>query len=95
MSLNNFISYLQQILSMVNPKDKYSVALGKSALSATIALAMASEKIDYQTERAMMLAEHQYDQLVENAKDFAGKPGKFEENEKRRRRLLMAISPGC
>ena len=95
MSLNNFISYLQQILSMIDPKDKYSVALGKNALSATIALAMASGKVDAKTEHVMKIAEHQYLYLAENAKDFTGKPGKFEENEKRRRRLLMAISPIC
>ncbi len=95
MSLNNFISYLQQILSMIDPKDKYSVALGKSALNATIALALASGKVDGLTHRAMMLAEGEYKYLAENARDFAGKPGKFDENEKRRRRLLMVISPSC
>ena len=95
MSLNNFISYLQQILSMIDPKDYYSVALGKTALSATIALAMASGKVDALTEHAMMRAEGQYFCLAENAKDFSGKPGKFEENERRRRRLLMTLSPGC
>lgn len=95
MSLYNFISYLQQILSMIDPKDRYSVALGKNALSATIALAMASGKVDALTEHAMMRAEGQYFWLAENAKDFSGKPGKFEENERRRRRLLMTLSPGC
>lgn len=95
MSLNNFISYLQQILSMIDPEDKYSVALGKNALSVTIALAVASGKVDAKTEQVMRIAEHQYRYLAENAKDFSGKPGKFEENEKRRRRLLTVISPGC
>lgn len=95
MSLNNFISYLQQLLSMIDPKDSYSVALAKGALSSTIALAIASEKIDGQTHRAMIIAQNQFDYLAENAKDYKGKPGKYDENEKRRRRLLMAISPSC
>lgn len=95
MSINNFIAYLQQILSMIDSKDKYSVALGEAALNATIALAQASEKIDEETYRAMMIAQREYRYLAENAKDYAGKPGRFDENEKRRRRLLMAISPSC
>ena len=52
MSLNIFISYLQQLLSMINPNNKYSVAMGKNALSATIALAIISDKIDGKTHRA-------------------------------------------
>lgn len=95
MSLDNFISYLQQILSMINPKDKYSVALGKSALSTTIALAISSEKVDPLTHRTMMRAEDQFEFLAQSAKDFAGKPGDFDGNEKRRRRLLMSITPSC
>ena len=95
MSINNFLSYLQQILTMINPKDKYSVALGKSALSATIALAIASGKIDMETRRAMMIAENRFEYLAGNAEDFAGKPGDLVMNRKRRRRLLMVLTPGC
>ena len=95
MSLNNFISYLQQILSMIDPNDPYSVALGKTALSATIRLAEVSEKAGPQTIRAMRIAENQFQYLAENAKDFAGTPGRYEENERRRHRLLMTVSPSC
>ena len=95
MSLNNFASYLQQILSMIDPNDPYSVALGKAALSATILLAETSHKADSLTLRAMRSADNQFQYLAENAKDFAGKPGQYEENEKRRRRLLMCITPSC
>ncbi len=95
MSLNNFISYLQQILTMVDPKDKYSIALAKSALMSTIALAEASGKVDFQTQRAMRLAEMKFEQLVENAADYAGKPGKYEENERKRNRLKMSIACTC
>ena len=95
MSLNNFISFLQQILTMVNSNDKYSVAFGKSVLSSTIAFAVASEKIDYRTERIMWSAECRFNFLVENAKDYSGKPGNYHENEKRRRRLLMTLEPSC
>ncbi len=95
MTLSNFLSYLQQLLSMVDPRDKYSIALAKNALTATTSLAMASVKADAQTFRAMHAAEREFDYLVENARDFIGKPGDYNENEKRRRRLLMVISPSC
>ena len=95
MSIDNFISYLQQLLSMIDPKDKYSLALAKSALTSTVNLAIASGRIDAQTHRAMVTAVNIFDFLAENAADFAGKPGKYLENEKRRHRLLMSISPSC
>lgn len=95
MSLNNFLSYLQQLLSMIDPKNKYSVALAKGALSSTVSLAIASGKIDGQTERIMRAANTMFEYLAENAKDYAGKPGKFDENERRRHRLLMSLSPSC
>ena len=95
MSLANFISYLQQLLSMVDPKNKYSVGLAKNALSATIALARASKKADPITIRAMVSAEKEFENLVEHAEDFAGVPGKFKENEQKRHRLEMMLVPHC
>ncbi len=95
MSLNNFLSYLQQLLSMVDPKNRYSVELGKIALSSTVFLARTSQKLDAQTERCMITADKMFEHLAKNAQDFAGKPGKYQENEKRRRRLLMVLSPSC
>ncbi len=95
MSLNNFLSYLQQLLSMIDPKNEYSVALAKGALSSTVALAIASGKIDGQTERVMRAANTMFEYLAENTKDYAGKPGKYDENERRIHRLLMSLSPSC
>ncbi len=95
MSLKNFIAYLQQLLSMIDPEDEYSIALGKNALSATIALARVSGKADPLTLRAMIRADAQFHDLARNAKDFAGVPGKFLENEQKRTRLEMALIPHC
>lgn len=95
MSLANFISYLQQLLSMVDPKNKYSIGLAKNALSATISLARASGKADPITIRAMVSAEYEFQNLVEHAKDFAGSPGKYKENEQKRKRLEMMLVPHC
>ena len=38
MSFDNFLSYLQQLLSMVDPKNEYSIALAKTALFNTYML---------------------------------------------------------
>lgn len=95
MSLKNFIAYLQQLLTMINPKDQYSIGLAKTALSATISLATASGKVDAVTRRAMNFAVNQFDYLVEHAKDFAGIPGNFKENEQKRQRLEMMLVPHC
>ena len=95
MSLKNFIAYLQQLLSMIDPEDKYSIALAKNALAATIALAKASGKADPITLRTMTRAEDDFNYLVRNAKDFAGVPGKYLENEQKRHRLEMALTPHC
>ena len=95
MTLSNFLSFLQQLLSMIEPRDKYSVALAKNALSATVALARESGKADAETVRAMVRAEEEFEYLAENARDFIGRPGEYNENEKRRRRLSMMLIPSC
>ena len=95
MSLDNFISYLQQLLTMIDKDDAYSVALGKQALLSIIALARISGKADAMTMHCMISAEHEFDYLVQNAQDFVGKPGQYLENKQRRRRLRLALLPSC
>ena len=95
MSLNSFIAYLQQLLSMVNPDNDHLIVIAKEALSATIALAEASGKIDSVTRRTMDRAEYQFDYLIEHARDFAGVPGRFKENEQKRQGLKMMLVPHC
>lgn len=95
MSLKNFIAYLQQLLTMIDPLNEYSVALAKNALSATIALAEVSGKADMPTRRAMRGAEAKFRYLAEHAQDFAGTPGNYKENEQKRQRLEMVVYPHC
>lgn len=95
MSLNNFLSYLQQLLTMVDPKNRHSISLAKTALSATIAMAVDSDKVDPRTYRVMVAAEENFSHLVDNARDFAGKPGDIAGNENRRHRLQMTLYPSC
>lgn len=95
MSLDNFLSFLQQLLSMVDSKNKYSIALAKVSLNSTVDLAIASGKVNALTHRVMYAAKEEFDDLVRNANDFAGKPGEYEENRNRRQRLLLVLRPGC
>ena len=95
MSMTGFIRYLQELLSMVNIRDDYSVALAKAALTSTVGLAIASKKVDPVTQHAMHRAVGLFEYLVENARDFVGKPGDYQGNEQKRRRLQLMLQPGC
>ncbi len=95
MSINNFISYLQQLLTMVDPNSAESIALAQKALDATVKLAMTSGKVNRDTATAMYRAQNYFVHLVENAEDFAGKPGRFQENEQKRHRLERMLVPHC
>ena len=95
MSLSNFIAYLQQLLTMVNPRDERTVDLAKEALQATVNLAFMSWKADPTTLRAMRHAVEKFSMLAMHANDFAGKPGHFKENEQKRRRLASVVLTHC
>ena len=95
MSLKSFLIYLQQLLTMVDSTNPYSVELAKSALRETFVLAKLSEMADGFTLRSMKNALDTFDQLVRNRDQFAGVPGEFQENEKKRRRLGMVLGPRC
>lgn len=75
MSLDNFLSFLQQLLSMVDPKNRASVELAKLSLRSIISLAETSRKVGLATLRLMHLAEAQFDFLVTHREDFVGVPG--------------------
>lgn len=95
MSEQNFLSFLQQILTMVDPKSRESVELCHNALSAVIELALASQKVNSHTLRMMRAADYMFMDLVEHSDHFAGKPGQYQENEHKRRRLANLIYPSC
>lgn len=95
MSLDNFLSFLQQIITMAESDDKASVALAKNALISVCALAQSSGKIEPMTRRVMACAEMRLELLILHKGDFAGKPGDYLGNQKKRHRLLNVLSPGC
>ena len=95
MSTRSFILFLQELLTMVDKDNPLSVQAARNALSSVIALARASKKADAITLRTMDRAETNFMVLVDHQEDFAGRPGSFTENEKKRRWLLHALTPGC
>lgn len=95
MTMDNFLSFLQQILTMVDPKDTCSVELARTALTTVCGLANSSKKSDAITYRSMMMAVREFDFLVANRKDFVGKPGEYQNNLNKRQRLAHMIMPGC
>ena len=95
MSHDNFLSYLQQLLSTVDPGNPCSVALGQTALDATVELVRASGKVDGYTIHLMVMAQDGFRHLVYHQKEYAGVPGEYKENEQKRRRLEMVLHPGC
>ena len=95
MTMENFLSYLQQLLSMVSMNNRESVVLAEAALENTIALAVNSGKVDPVTLRAMRTAQAKFRYLMIHKDDFEGKPGQYLENRKRRQRLSNVIVPGC
>lgn len=95
MTIDNFLSFLQQLLTMVDPKNECSIAIARNTLSGIITLASTSHKVEAITLRAMKMAEMEFDYLIENRNDFIGKPGQYELNNTRRHRLYHVIMPSC
>ena len=95
MTIDNFLSYLQQILSMVDKNDEKSVFQAKTALVSIAELVEYSGKADLMTRRYIQYAVAIFENLAEDADDYADKPGASTINIQRRNRLKMAICPSC
>lgn len=95
MSMDNFLSFLQQILTMVEPANESSAALAKAALTSVLGLARSSGKADAITIRSMMIAEREFEYLVRHKYDYAGVPGEYQKNQVKRQRLAHMIVPSC
>ena len=95
MSMDNFLCFLQQILTMVEPHNASSVALAKAALTTVLGLARSSGKADSITIRSMMIAEREFEYLVSHKADYLGVPGEYQKNQVKRQRLAHMIMPSC
>lgn len=95
MSLENYLMFLQQVITMTDPEDLSSRSLAKIAMESVLAMASRSHMSDPVTIRAMRTALTSFDFLMANRKDFAGKKGAYLENRAKRQRLEMALVPHC
>ena len=95
MSIENFLMFLQQVLTMTDPEDNASRALAKISLESVLAMAEKSGMSDPATLRTMRAALNAFGFLLSNKKDFAGKKGAYLENKAKRQRLMMALTPHC
>ena len=95
MTVDNFMAYLQQLLTIVDTGNKESVDLAKQALTATVALARLSQNVDDMTDHLMDVAVERFPYLIEHARDFAGEHGDVHLNMARRRTLELTLYPHC
>ena len=95
MTLDNFLSFLQQLITMTDPDNDASVALAKNALTSVSALARTANMVDPLTRRAMMKAEVRLEMFLHHREDFAGKPGEYMNNQHKRQRLRSYLAPEC
>lgn len=95
MSEFNFLSFLQQLLTMVDPKNPYSIATAKTALESVCTLANESGKAGAVVIREMDAAIHIFERLVDHREDFAGRAGEIDENKNKRARLRNVLFPSC
>ena len=84
MSLENFLIFLQQVITMTDPEDISARALAKISLESVFAMARKSGMADPHTIRVMHSAVESIEFLLSNKKDFAGKKGAFLENKTKR-----------
>ena len=96
MTVENFLSFLQQLLTIVNPNDQQSVNMVKSLLLDLKILSDHDTKtfgrLTYMTIAA---ANSQIDFLIEHSSEFAGKTGEYDANYKKRQRLHILLAPHC
>ena len=95
MSLDSFVRLLQELLTMVDPRDELSIECAKTTLRMVFALALKSGKADPFTMRCMDRAILIFEDLVRHRDDFIGKPGSFHTNNAKRQRLKNLLYPSC
>ena len=95
MSLENYLMFLQQVITMTDPHDVVSKALAKMSLESVMAMATKSDMADPITLRCMHAALIRFEFLMQHRDDFAGKKGAYLANKAKRQRLEMLLVPHC
>lgn len=95
MTEENYLSFLQQLLTMTDSSDRVSVIRAESILLNLFEIMRNTENTNPVVTRMVMLTIRQFRYLLDHAKDFTGKPGEYKLNAEKRRRLALVIEPGC
>lgn len=95
MSLESYIKLYQELLTMVDPENPYSVEQAENILRQILFMARISQKADALTIRCMHAGAHEFSAIVRHRDDFAGKRGDFHGNEAKRQRLMHMLGPHC
>ncbi len=95
MSKENFLMFLQQLITMTDKHDQESIEYATKALDAVFNLAKNSGLSDAITLRMMKAASLSFVYLLDNKKAFAGKKGAYQQNKIKRMRLEQTLQPTC
>ena len=96
MSIENFLSFLQQLLTIVDPEDPQSVNMVKSLLLDLKILSDHTTKpFGFSTRSLITAANSEINYLIAHSSEFAGKPGEYDANRKKRQRLQFLLTPHC
>lgn len=95
MSLESYIRMYQELLTMVDPSNPYSVEHAVNILREILFLAQQSHMANPLTIRSMYNGIQEFASIARHRADFAGKPGDFHGNQTKRQRLMQMLGPHC
>ena len=72
MTQKEFIGFLQNVLTLVNPAEACSVAVARTAVLSMVTLSMETGKVDKTTAAMMKSAVDDFDNLLQNREQFIG-----------------------
>ena len=92
MSVDEFLSFLQLVLTLIDPKDSASVDLGRVALITLSGLIRKSNKPDDEVLKIVETATNMLGQLIAHSADFAVVRGDTKKTHARRQMLAKVLS---
>ena len=96
MSIDLFLRLLQTLITLVqDPKDEESVKLAEAILRCAWKLVERDGRYGRGLYILMTNAIRQFRMLLDNRDSYAGVPGANLNNQMKRRRLEMVLSPHC
>ena len=95
MSLQSYIRLYQELLTMVDPNNPYSIEHALGILRQILFMAEQSKMANAETIEYMDAGIYQFEYLAKHHDNFAGKPGDFHGNEAKRQRLMHMLIPHC